>query len=40
MKLPLSREEMQELRSCSCSIPCIVYCNVVLVRIKKQQEEE
>jgi len=34
----MTRQQMKELRSCQCNVPCIVYCNVILKRILEELE--
>jgi len=33
-------EEMAKLRNCKCSIPCIVFCNVVIKQMLEETFEE
>jgi len=31
-------DEMANLRNCKCSIPCIVFCNVVIIQMLEEEE--
>ena len=33
-----TNEEMAKLRNCQCSIPCIVFCNVVIRQMLEEEE--
>jgi len=35
---PYTKEEIERMRNCECSIPCIVYCNVVIRQIMEEEK--